>query len=80
MGIGVSIFLIAVGAIFRFALHADLGAIDISTVGIILMAVGAFGLLLALTAFGPWRRTTVVDDRVYAQDPIEHHEHVHRTI
>ncbi len=43
MGIGVSLFLIAVGAILAFAVEAEVGGIDIDTVGIILMIVGAIG-------------------------------------
>ncbi len=74
MGIGVSIFLIAVGAIFTFAVQADLGAVDITTVGWILMAVGGLGLIMALTVFGSWgRRSTVVEERAYPHE----HDHVH---
>ena len=40
MGIGVSIFLIAVGAVLAFAVHATSGAVNIHTVGWILMGVG----------------------------------------
>jgi hypothetical protein len=64
MGIGVSIFLIAVGAILAFAVHATLGAVSVQTVGVILMVVGAVGLLVAMLVFGPRRRSGVVEDRV----------------
>ena len=40
MGIGTSIFLIAVGAILYFAVNADISGLEISTVGLILMIVG----------------------------------------
>ena len=67
MGIGISIFLIAVGAVMTFALHVqnDSG-VNLDTVGIILMAVGALGLLASLTIFGSWgsrRNDVVVEDR-----------------
>lgn len=66
MGIGVSIFLIAVGAILTFALEADAQGIDLDTVGIILMIVGIIGLLLSMLVFGSWRERqdrTVVRER-----------------
>ncbi len=48
MGIGTSIFLIAVGAILYFAVNADVSGLEISTVGLILMIVGVLGLLISL--------------------------------
>ena len=48
MGIGTSIFLIAVGAILYFAVNADISGLEISTVGLILMIVGIIGLLISL--------------------------------
>ncbi len=72
MGIGVSIFLIAVGAILTFAVDATLSGVSLTTIGIILMAVGALGLIVSLVMFGPRRRDTVVEDRVYEERPITH--------
>jgi hypothetical protein len=69
VGIGVGLFLIAVGAILSFALgDATLGSLNLDTVGIILMIVGVVGLLLSLlfwSSFAPFRREerTVVRDR-----------------
>jgi hypothetical protein len=48
MTIGTSLFLIAVGAILRYAVKDEWAAVDIPTVGLILMIVGAFGLVLGL--------------------------------
>jgi uncharacterized membrane protein YidH (DUF202 family) len=48
MTIGTSLFLIAIGAILKFATHFDVAGIDLHTVGVILMVVGGFGLLLGL--------------------------------
>jgi len=48
MTISVSLFSIAVGAILRFAVKANLAGIDIHTVGVILMVVGAVGLVLGM--------------------------------
>ena len=64
MGIGVSILLIAVGAILTFALDLSvdvprMGAVDMDLVGWILMAVGAIGLVVALVIGGRQRREVV---------------------
>jgi hypothetical protein len=48
MTIGSSLFLIAVGAILRYAVEDAWSAVDVPTVGLILMLVGAFGLVLGL--------------------------------
>ncbi len=50
MGIGVSIFLITLGAILRFAISADLigKSVNIHTIGVILMIVGGASALLSL--------------------------------
>lgn len=69
MGIGVSVFLLALGAILAFAVTAEAEGFNINTVGIILMIAGAIGLLASMLIFGdrgrPVRRErTVVDDDV----------------
>lgn len=69
MGIGVSIVLLAVGAVLAFAVHVTAHGFDVNTVGVILMVVGGIGLLVALMVgsfpWGPsYRRTTYVDDGV----------------
>ena len=48
MTIGLSLFAIAIGAILRFAVTAQVAGISISTVGVILMVVGAIGLIVSL--------------------------------
>jgi hypothetical protein len=48
MTIGTSIFLIAVGAILRYAVTATVAGIDIQTAGLILMVVGVIGLVIGL--------------------------------
>ncbi|GAC1595972.1 MAG: hypothetical protein NVS3B21_19460 [Acidimicrobiales bacterium] len=58
MGIGVSVFLIAVGAILTFALKQSVSGIDLSTVGVILMVVGGIGLLWSAFLVAGARRTT----------------------
>ena len=52
MGIGTSLLLIAVGAILRFAVTATTSAVNLHTVGLILMIVGAVGLLISLIDTG----------------------------
>jgi Domain of unknown function (DUF6458) len=61
LGIGGSIFLIALGAILAFGVNADLGFIDISVVGVVLMLAGLV-LLFLTTWFWQSRRRTVVAD------------------
>jgi beta-lactamase regulating signal transducer with metallopeptidase domain len=69
VGIGSSLFLIAVGAILYFAVDAQISGLEISTVGVILMIVGIVGLLITLFLLSQDRRrrgTTVVErDREY---------------
>ncbi|MEX2658483.1 MAG: DUF6458 family protein [Acidimicrobiales bacterium] len=48
MGIGVSVFLLAVGAILAFAIEVTTEGVNLNTIGIILMIVGAIGLLVSL--------------------------------
>jgi uncharacterized protein DUF6458 len=48
MTIGLAIFLIAVGAILRFAVTASISGIELETVGLILMIAGIIGLVIAL--------------------------------
>ena len=73
MGTGVSLILIAAGAILTWAVNATVSGLSIHTVGVILMVVGIVGLVLSLVFWSSWggfggpaggrRRTTVVDDR-----------------
>ena len=52
MGIGVSVFLIAVGAILAFAINTEAEGFNINAIGYILMAAGALGLLVTTLIFG----------------------------
>ena len=70
MGLGVSIFLIAIGAILAFAVTAEVSGVDISTVGWILLIVGLAGAVLSMLFWSSWggpgywsrRRATYVDE------------------
>ena len=71
MGLGVSLLLIAVGAILVWGLQSDIAGISEDAIGVILMVVGAAGILLSLMfwsswggpgAFGGRRRATYVED------------------
>ena len=57
MSLGASLFLVAVGAILRFAVTADLAGIDIQTVGTILMVVGVVGFAISLFLYFNARRS-----------------------
>jgi hypothetical protein len=76
MGIGVSIFLIAVGLILALAVNVDTGgALDVTMIGWILVIVGIVGMLLSLIFWSSWgglggyRRETVVRDDPYDRRP-----------
>ena len=71
MGIGTSIFLIAVGAILKFAVTADVSGVSLATVGTILIIVGVVGLLISLFMLVAWNdRRTVPRDRYVERDPL----------
>ena len=59
MGIGGSIFLLALGAILAFAVNADISGLDINIIGWILMAAGLIGLVITLWFWISRRRTVV---------------------
>jgi hypothetical protein len=68
MGLGVSLFLIAVGAILTWAVNATVSGLELTTIGVILMVVGVVGLVLSLIFWSSWggwggaRRRTYVED------------------
>ena len=63
MGIGTSLLLVAIGAILRYAVHASVSGISLHTVGLILIVVGAVGVVLSLIWAGAVRRRAAVVDR-----------------
>jgi hypothetical protein len=75
VGIGVSIFLIALGAILAFAVSAEVAGVDIQTVGWILLAVGIIGIVLSMIFWSSWggwgggRRRTYVEDEAAPGGP-----------
>ena len=75
MGVGVSLFLIAVGLILWLAVNVSDDRFDINMVGVILVVVGAIGLLLSMIFWSSWgggagwRRETVVRDDRYDRPP-----------
>jgi hypothetical protein len=59
MGIGVSVFLVAVGAILTFAVQAQAEGVNLNTIGVILMIVGGVGFLASMlfwSSFAPYGR------------------------
>jgi len=70
MTLGTSLFLIAVGAVLRFAVNVTTSGFNIHTVGVILMIVGAVGFIISLLWMTMWadrrnrtRERVVYDDR-----------------
>jgi hypothetical protein len=72
MGLGVSLILIAVGAVMAWAVHVSSSGFNVHTVGYILLVVGIIGALLSLIFWSSWagpgyfggrrRTTTYVDE------------------
>jgi hypothetical protein len=62
VGIGTSIFLIAVGAILTFALDVSVGGVNLDVVGWILMGAGALGLVIFAMIWGNRRREVVTTE------------------
>jgi hypothetical protein len=68
MGLVVSMVMITIGAVMRFAVSATAEGIDVHMVGVILMLVGILGAVLSIAFWASWggfnniggRRTTVV--------------------
>jgi len=56
MGLGTSLFLIALGAILRFAVHVSTKGFNLHTIGTILIIVGIAGLVISLFWMTQWRR------------------------
>lgn len=76
MRIGAALFLIAVGAILNFAVTKTVNGIDLNVVGVILMVIGAVGLLIELVLLTVRRRTDVIHHPagttyVTPQEPID---------
>ncbi len=69
MGIGVSLILIAAGAILAWAVNTSTSAVNLHLIGVILLVVGAVGCLLSLIFWSSWggfggrREETIVHDR-----------------
>lgn len=71
MGIGASIFLLALGAILTFAVTVEeSGWFNINTIGIILMIAGAVGLLMTMFLFGDRGTRTVRRERRVDDDVV----------
>ena len=74
-----SLFFLAVGAILAFAVSATVEGVAIQTVGVILMAIGFLGILMAMLfmmSFSPFGRQTTTTTTT--QDPVDHADHLHR--
>ena len=74
MGVGVSLILVAAGAILTWAVNATVSGVDINTIGVILMVVGVIGLLISLfyaTLWADRRRDAAVVREPVARDPYD---------
>jgi hypothetical protein len=68
LGLGVSLFLIAAGAILVWGVNATVAGLDVNAIGVILMVVGIIGLILSMIFWSSWggwggsRRATYVEE------------------
>ncbi len=74
MSFAAAIFLIAVGAILRYAMNVHVQGVSLDTVGLILMIAGAAGLVLALVQEFVWsdrrrRRDVELEERREVREP-----------
>ncbi len=60
MRIGASLFLIALGAILKWAVTRQVNGLNLAALGVILMVVGAIGLVLSIVLLSVRRRTDVI--------------------
>jgi hypothetical protein len=72
MYVGTSIFLIALGAILRYAITAHVAGFDVQTAGLILMIAGVIALVISLAFMAMWsdrdrRRPGVVERDRYVE-------------
>lgn len=75
MNIGVSLFLLTIGAILTFAVDVSIRGLDLTTVGVILMVVGGVWFLLSLILLAnrrgrPVEGGIVEERRIYNDDPM----------
>jgi uncharacterized membrane protein len=68
VGIGTSIFMIAVGAILYWAVNVDISGLELSTIGLILMILGIVGLVISLFMVSSASRRGVTTDRPIARE------------
>lgn len=77
MGISVSLILIAAGAILAYAVNTTVQGIDIDAVGVILMVVGAIGLLFSLLFLAPFAPLANRSERYERVETVDHSDHRH---
>ncbi len=76
VGIGISMFMIAVGAIMRFAVSAQGKGFNVHTAGMVLMVVGIIGAILSIAFWASWggfgntrgRGTVVTGERTVVRE------------
>jgi hypothetical protein len=68
LGLGVSLFLIAGGAILVWGVNREVAGLDVDAIGVILMVIGVIGLVLSMIYWSSWggrggrRRATYVEE------------------
>jgi hypothetical protein len=69
LGLGASLFLIAAGAILIWGVNAEVAGLNVDAIGVILVVIGAIGLVLSMIFWSSWggmsggrRRATYVEE------------------
>jgi hypothetical protein len=80
MGLGASIFLIAIGAILRWGVTAEVAGLDVAVIGLILMVVGALGLVLSLLFWSTlgFGRSSRPSERVVREERYDDYDDIDR--
>jgi len=64
MGLGFSIFLVAVGAVLLWAVDVSVAGVDLDALGVVLLIVGVLGAVLSLVFWSSWGGTGRREERV----------------
>lgn len=69
MGIAASLLIFAAGAILDFAITVSPSSVDLGTIGVILMAVGAVGFVVSLFFWASWGAPSITHRQRTVRQP-----------
>ncbi len=71
MDTATGVFLLAVGAILKFAINASIRGVELDTVGLILMLAGGLILIVSLFYEAQWSDRLRRSDRVVVEERVD---------